>query len=424
VRQVFQGTTSSHARAALALIADRRRLSLGRASRAALPARGLGSQASQVGWPELVHVVTLAGSDSAGLRTFRDALHARSLTCDVAQRNEEASRALAAVRGSGASASEWLVSWLAKRVAAPVDTAPPPGCVALATQPAAVAGRAFGAFGTGSGQFDRPSDIAVGPGGIYVADQANSRVQRFAKDGTFLGAWGGRPLGDGAPADGQFITPVSVALDAMGNVYVGDFNGDRVQKFTAEGQFLLKWGTTGTSAGQFTRVAGIAVGPNGRVYVADPGNSRVQVFDQQGTFVSTFGSAGTRPGQFSTPRGITVDAAGTIYLADRNTGRVEQFAADGAFIREFGERGLNPGQFNGVYDIAIDRAGNLWIADLYNYWIQHFTPGGSLLGVVETFGAGESFNPFAIATDADGRVFVADISGGTGDRVVILEGLG
>ena len=87
-----------------------------------------------------------------------------------------------------------------------------------------------------------------------------------------------------------------------------------------------------------------------------------------------------------------------------------------------GELGLHPLLDGGrAGEITPGLDGNLWIADLYNFWLQHFTPEGDFLGVVDTFGANEEFNPFAVATDSAGHVFVADILGGTGDRILVLD---
>jgi streptogramin lyase len=423
VRTAFGPHLKSDAAAALALVGRPKRLTFAAALRAPLPTEGLDAALPAPGWPELVTIVPGLGSPGPppAVSAFEAALTARDGTCDLTQRAADSARALAALAAyQGPLAG--FIHWLAARSTPPPETTPV-GCAPPVVPKLGAPGFSFGSFGAGPGQFDRPTDVAVDANGIYVADQGNSRIEHFTADGRFLGAWGGRPLGDGPLSDGQFITPVGVAADTAGNVYVSDFLGERVQKFTADGRFLVKWGSEGSGDGQFFRMAGIAVGPNGHVYVTDPGNGRIEVFDENGTYLSQFGAPGTGPGQFSTARGIAIDGHGTIYLADRNTGRVEEFTADGTFIRQFGQRGTDPGTFNGVYDIAVDGAGNLWIADLYNYWLQHFTPEGQFLGVVDTFGDGEEFNPFAVATDATGHVYVADIDGGTGDRVLVLHGL-
>jgi DNA-binding beta-propeller fold protein YncE len=116
----------------------------------------------------------------------------------------------------------------------------------------------------------------------------NNRIQKFTKDGKFLLKWGTK--GDG---DGQFNLPWGIGLDAAGNVYVADWRNDRLQKFDAEGKFLAACGTSGERDGEFHRPSSIAVDPAGNIYVADWGNNRVQVLGPEGNFrTKLLGEAG------------------------------------------------------------------------------------------------------------------------------------
>src|SRR5688572_19973991 len=51
--------------------------------------------------------------------------------------------------------------------------------------------------------------------------------------------------------NGQFVQPIGVAVDGLGNVYVADTSSDRIQKFSSTGQFITKWGSTGSGNSQF-----------------------------------------------------------------------------------------------------------------------------------------------------------------------------
>jgi DNA-binding beta-propeller fold protein YncE len=80
---------------------------------------------------------------------------------------------------------------------------------------------------------------------------------------------------------GQFGRPdEGLALDALGNVYVTDTSNDRVQKFDANGNFLATWGTTGPGPGQFDFPYGIAVNGEGDVYVSNFLGNRIERFTQ------------------------------------------------------------------------------------------------------------------------------------------------
>ena len=136
------------------------------------------------------------------------------------------------------------------------------------------AGEGNGAAGSGPGQFDLPSGVAVGPGGeVFVADTANSRIVALSPAGAVQTTWGARGL-----ATGHFRSPTGVAVDASGRVFVADRENNRVQEFTATGAFLAKWGARGVGPGEFAQPTAIAVGCSGAVYVADTHNNRVQSF--------------------------------------------------------------------------------------------------------------------------------------------------
>ncbi|MDO8873564.1 MAG: SBBP repeat-containing protein [Methanoregula sp.] len=60
-------------------------------------------------------------------------------------------------------------------------------------------------------------------------------MQKFSSTGTFLTKWGSRGIGDG-----QFSNPRGVAVDSSGNVYVSEFDNNRIQKFSSTGTFLAK----------------------------------------------------------------------------------------------------------------------------------------------------------------------------------------
>ena len=102
---------------------------------------------------------------------------------------------------------------------------------------------------------------------------------------TVVSQWGGI-TGKGP---GQFANPDDLAVDAGGNVYIPDGSNNRIQKFTADGEYLTEFGTLGTGAGQLTNPNAVAVGPGGNIYVADRSNHRVMQFDANGGFVRGWG---------------------------------------------------------------------------------------------------------------------------------------
>ena len=156
-------------------------------------------------------------------------------------------------RSCSASVPTWL-AWPILLVIACV-TAP-----SLATAQTYVYFLQFGGQGSGNGQFQYPNGSAVDKNGnVYVVDQANSRIEKFTSNGSYLSQWGSTGSGNG-----QFLAPTGIAVDTLGNVYVTDTGNHRVQKFTTGGFYLAQWGTAGSGPGQFTTAYGIAVDVSGQ----------------------------------------------------------------------------------------------------------------------------------------------------------------
>jgi DNA-binding beta-propeller fold protein YncE len=133
--------------------------------------------------------------------------------------------------------------------------------------------KTWGTTGTGDGQFDALSGIAVFGSRVYVADTNNSRIQVFDLDGAYIDQWGS--LGAG---DGELYLPIGIAADGDGFLYVVDHGIGRIQKFNSEGAFVAVWGSTGDAVGQLNAPWGVAVDQRGWVYVTEVGGYRVQAF--------------------------------------------------------------------------------------------------------------------------------------------------
>jgi sugar lactone lactonase YvrE len=275
----------------------------------------------------------------------------------------------------------------------------------------------WGSQGSGDGQFMFPGGsfdgIAVDASGyVYVTEYINQRVQKFTSNGVFVAKWG-----SGGTGNGQFYKPYDIAFDGSGYAYVTDLQNNRVQKFTSDGQFVMKWGSTGTADGQFKQPNAVTVDASGYVYVleyiaGDAGmyRSRVQKFTSNGEFVLKWGSVGTGDGQFSNPTGIAADGNSYVYVADFANDRIQKFTTGGQFVKKWGSRGSGDGQFLGPYDIAVDSSGNVYVADGNNNRVQKFTSDGQFVKKWGGYGTGDGqfYFPGGMAMDGDGHVYVSD----------------
>lgn len=118
---------------------------------------------------------------------------------------------------------------------------------------------------------------------LYVTDSENNRVYRFipptdlnSNDPHTLDQTFGVP-GD---ADGQLNSPATITVLSSGNLAIGDIN-NRVQLFTAGGNFLSSFGQFGSTPGAFGSVNLIRELSDGRLSIVDQRFSRVQTFTPQ-----------------------------------------------------------------------------------------------------------------------------------------------
>ena len=177
----------------------------------------------------------------------------------------------------------------------------------------------------GAGPFHHPTDVSVTPAGdIYVSDgYRNSRVHKYAADGTLLKSWGepgnARDLRNTRDKPGLFHTVHSV-WEHQGKVYVADRENNRIQIFNLDGDYLDMW--TG-----FERPTKLYVGADGVMYVAEL-EDRVSIVDLQGNVIGRFGSERSHdPGKFWGPHGIWTDSVGDLYVAEVLEGaRLQKFA--------------------------------------------------------------------------------------------------
>ncbi|MGA7276106.1 MAG: hypothetical protein WBX14_14765 [Candidatus Udaeobacter sp.] len=222
------------------------------------------------------------------------------------------------------------------------DTAPPK----LSALPEAVSNMFEGGRGTGKGEFDSPVGIAVDPNGnVFVADTNNGRIEKFSPTGAFLDIIGTKGSGQG-----QLGAPNGIAVDHAGNIYVADASNHRVQKLAADGKLIAEWNGPG---GGFYGPRRIAIGSDNSVYVVDQGHTRVVKFSPDGQVLTVWGTKGTGDGQFDDPASVAVDpTANKVYVADPRNKRIQVFDSDGKFLTKW----IVP-EWGGPYgfeDLAID----------------------------------------------------------------------
>ena len=274
---------------------------------------------------------------------------------------------------------------------------------------------AFGSAGSSNGELDNPRGVAVdSAGGVYVADSANNRIQKFALvGGTPTYAWS---FGSEGTGPGEFNGPAGVAVDSDGNIYVADGGNSRVQKLSESGGVVShEWsfGSEGSGDGEFDGVLGIAVDSSGNVYVADAHNDRIQKLSQSGSGAShewSFGAPGGGDGEFSTPYGIAVDGNGNVYVGDSRNHRIQKLSQSGGSVSHewsFGGHYGGPGGFDYPRGITVALSTSLYVADSHHDQVQKLVQSEGSVSHEYTLGLPFGF-PDWIIVDGTGNVYVPE----------------
>jgi uncharacterized protein (TIGR03437 family) len=270
----------------------------------------------------------------------------------------------------------------------------------------------------------RPQAVAVdAQGNVYVADTGNNRVREISPGGaitTIAGSGTEGYSGDGGPAtNAQLNSPLGLAVDASGNVYIADFNNNAIRKVSngsivtvagGGGQGFSGDGGPATSA-QLNGPVSVAVDTGGNLYIADSNNYSIRLVSPNGIIntIAGTGSIGYSGdggpavnAQLGSPGGFAIDAAGNLYFTDSQV--VRRISGDGTIATiagngtggYSGDGGTATGaQFNSPSALALDSNSNLYVADAGNNAIRLLHPSYGL--AISSVANGASILPGPIA---------------------------
>ena len=228
---------------------------------------------------------------------------------------------------------------------------------------------------------------------------------------------------------GNFKDARSIAVDAEGHIYVGEYTGGRIQVFDAAGKFVTQW-----TADPKMPLRGMTADRRGVVYVVQRGD----ITRYEGTTGKPLGTTGAGAGRYddvtATPDGglvafsrqaqddivrldpsgqvrqviraavsgqterselsirVAADGTGNVYALGEFNDAVFKFSPDGRFLTRFGGDGDEQGLFRAPSAIAVDNQGRVYVADFKG--VQVFDPNGRYLDLIKVKGAasGLAFN--------------------------------
>lgn len=257
-------------------------------------------------------------------------------------------------------------------------------------------------------------------GNIYAADEGGHIIRKITPQGQVSTIAGTGALGfkNGDALTATFNSPIGLAIDGAGNVYVADAGNNLIRKITPQGQVstLAGSGDKAFKDGMGAEAAfnfpyDLAIDPNGNLFVTDGSNHRIRKITPAGLVTTLPGDAPSGFAEFSFPEGIAIDKEGNLFIADAAGARIYK-------IDNTGKKSLVSSDVTLPEGIAVDRAGNLFIGDIGASSIRKISPAGFVstiagtghLGYAEGLGPVAQFSePSPVAVDAAGNIYVGDV---------------
>jgi sugar lactone lactonase YvrE len=323
-----------------------------------------------------------------------------------------------------------------------------------------VAGNGSGSFSgdggaaTNAGLYFPNAVIVDKAGNLLIADTYNYRIRKVDTNGIITTVAGNGfsyvtfnpySVGDGGAAtNGTLWNPTGLTLDTNGNLFICDYQNNRIAKVGTNGIITTVAGIPGEIGGygpdgfpatvsRLSNPSGVAVDSANNLYIADTYNYRIRKVDSSGTISTIVGTGnsgysgdGGAPtsAKINNPAGVTVDAAHNLYIVDAGNHCIRKVGTNN-IIKTIAGNGTSGFSGDGGYatnsslagpqNVAVDGVGDLFISDTGNNRIREIgtngiitTVAGSILndGDYATNATINSAN--GIAFDSAGNLYIAD----------------
>ncbi len=288
-------------------------------------------------------------------------------------------------------------------------------------------------------------------GNLYVADYGSKLVRCISPGGAISTVAGGGSQADapdGSPATSVPLQgPRNLAFDALGNLYISEFDGARVRKVDTSGNIWTVAGTGVPGANdesgpatyaQLNSPAGLAVDGKGNLYVADCGvaNNSIRKISLGTGIMSTLPALSIQGINVLRPLALAVDGNSTLYassgagiLSYTQAGQWGLFAGQWSAVNQqwvpgySGDGGIaTSAELTDVLDLTVSSTGIVYMADFVagstlvrsvNRSLINTVAGTQSQTLPEAGDGGPATSatlssPSAVALDHSGNLFIAD----------------
>ena len=265
--------------------------------------------------------------------------------------------------------------------------------------------------------------LIIANGDILAANTTANRLERYNKTTGALTVFAGSgtaSTNDAFGTDASFNQPAGLAVDALGNYYVGERSG-AIRLVSPAGMVLTIAGSGGVStivngldsSSRYNVILGLSIHPStGDVYISDNINNAIRKLS-----IGSLNQVGTlTTGNLGNPSKHVDGDYGNIYVGNNgtNNNHVTRVAANGVTTSIF-VGSTTAGDANGAGTAATfrkptgvirDELGNLYIGEFEGARIRKVSPAG----LVTTF-ASSVTSPLALTMGPDGNIYVVNFNG-------------
>ncbi len=271
--------------------------------------------------------------------------------------------------------------------------------------------------------------------------------------------------GDGLFAnDAELGSPLGVAVDASGNIFIADTANNRVREVNAATETISTCAGTGPTTllgdggsaiqAELSGPSAIALTPSGNILIADSHNNAIREVVISTGVITTIAGDGTAGydgdggpaslAELNDPMGVATDSSGNIFIADSGNNVIREVSAATGEITTIAGGGTNFSSF-GNGEPAVDAvllgpeglvvsSGDLYVADTGDSQIRKIDLADGVITDVAGFGHSEYSgdggpalsamlnNPTGFAVDSSGNVYIADTANHRVREVVAATG--